>query len=75
MAMLSLVTIIFPKIEWWNTIDRYDKTWNNNTWDAIKNVLEGPQAVWLIGVGEQTVSQFVLEMVVLLEHQKNMLNY
>ncbi|CAG8693592.1 16347_t:CDS:2 [Cetraspora pellucida] len=35
----------------------------NNTWKAINNALQGPQAIWLIGVGDrnQTILQFVLE--------------
>ncbi|CAG8540346.1 6580_t:CDS:10, partial [Cetraspora pellucida] len=34
-----------------------------DTWEAISNALRGPQAIWLMGVGDtsQTISQFVLE--------------
>ncbi|CAG8675940.1 979_t:CDS:10 [Cetraspora pellucida] len=34
-----------------------------DTWEAISNALRGPQAIWLIKVGNtsQTISQFVLE--------------
>ncbi|CAG8827475.1 41102_t:CDS:2, partial [Gigaspora margarita] len=34
-----------------------------NTWEAINNVLQGPQAIWLMRVGDKTqrIFQFVLE--------------
>src|SRR6185295_6626528 len=48
----------FPKNR---MVEYFDRTWKNDTWDAIKNVLQGPQAVWLIGIEEQNVSQFVLK--------------
>jgi hypothetical protein len=44
--------------------------YNDNTWKAINEVLQGPQAIWIIrlGLGEgktleeiQSISQFVLE--------------
>ncbi|CAG8765447.1 16365_t:CDS:10, partial [Gigaspora margarita] len=36
---------------------------DNDTWEAINNALQGPQAIWLMGVGDETqrISQFVLE--------------
>ncbi|CAG8838251.1 22586_t:CDS:2, partial [Gigaspora margarita] len=43
--------------------DRIVEYYKNDTWEAINNALQGPQAIWLIGVGDenQTISQFVLE--------------
>ncbi|KAF0484341.1 hypothetical protein F8M41_023026 [Gigaspora margarita] len=46
----------FPK-------DRMVEYYKGDTWEAISNVLQGPQAIWLMGVGDgnQRVSQFILE--------------
>ncbi|CAG8705200.1 14248_t:CDS:2, partial [Racocetra fulgida] len=46
----------FPK-------DRMVEYYKDDTWEAINNALQGPQAIWLMGVGDenQRVSQFVLE--------------
>ncbi|CAG8833559.1 31001_t:CDS:2, partial [Gigaspora margarita] len=46
----------FPK-------DRMVEYYKGDTWEAINNALQGPQAIWLIGVGDgtQRISQFVLE--------------
>ncbi|CAG8484282.1 24704_t:CDS:2 [Cetraspora pellucida] len=43
--------------------DRMVEYYKGDTWEAISNALRGPQAIWLIGVGDtsQTISQFVLE--------------
>ncbi|RHZ84983.1 hypothetical protein Glove_74g92 [Diversispora epigaea] len=37
--------------------------YKNDTWEAINNTFQSPQAIWLMGVGDgnQTISQFVLE--------------
>ncbi|RHZ65579.1 hypothetical protein Glove_314g34 [Diversispora epigaea] len=37
--------------------------YKGNTWEAINTALQGPQAIWLMGVGDenQRISQFVLE--------------
>ncbi|CAG8748062.1 24475_t:CDS:2, partial [Racocetra persica] len=37
--------------------------YKDNTWKAINNAFQGPQTIWLMGVGDenQRVSQFVLE--------------
>ena len=50
--------------------DRMVEYYNDNAWKAINEVLQGPQAIWLIGLGLgkgdtleeiQSISQFVLE--------------
>ncbi|CAG8589857.1 4766_t:CDS:2 [Cetraspora pellucida] len=43
--------------------DRMVEYYKGDTWEAISNALRGPQAIWLMGVGDtsQTISQFVLE--------------
>ncbi|CAG8818581.1 32452_t:CDS:2, partial [Racocetra persica] len=43
--------------------DRMVEYYKGDTWEAISNTLRGPQAIWLIEVGDtsQTISQFVLE--------------
>ena len=50
--------------------DRMVEYYNDNAWMAINKALQGPQAIWLIGLGLgegetleeiQSVSQFVLE--------------
>ncbi|CAG8763061.1 13938_t:CDS:2, partial [Racocetra persica] len=43
--------------------DRMVEYYKGDTWEAISNTLRGPQAIWLMGVGDtsQTISQFVLE--------------
>jgi hypothetical protein len=50
--------------------DRMVEYYNDNAWKAINNALQGPQAIWLIGLGLgegetleeiQSISQFVLE--------------
>ncbi|RHZ81998.1 hypothetical protein Glove_115g12 [Diversispora epigaea] len=46
----------FPK-------DQMVKYYKNDTWETIDNALQGPQAIWFMGVEDeiQRVSQFVLE--------------
>ncbi|RHZ65584.1 hypothetical protein Glove_314g33 [Diversispora epigaea] len=43
--------------------DRMVEYYKGNTWEAINTALQGPQAIWLMGVGDenQRISQFVLE--------------
>jgi hypothetical protein len=50
--------------------DRMVEYYNDNAWKAITEVLQGPQAIWLIRLGLregetleeiQSISQFVLE--------------
>ncbi|CAG8726894.1 45370_t:CDS:2 [Gigaspora margarita] len=43
--------------------DRIVEYYKGDTWEAINNALQGPQAIWLMGVGDETqrISQFVLE--------------
>ncbi|CAG8734437.1 46045_t:CDS:2 [Gigaspora margarita] len=50
--------------------DRMVEYYNDNVWKAINEVLQGPQAIWIIGLGLgegetleeiQSISQFVLE--------------
>ncbi|RHZ44472.1 hypothetical protein Glove_724g34 [Diversispora epigaea] len=43
--------------------DRMVEYYKNDTWEAINSAFQGPQAIWLMGVGDETqrVSQFVLE--------------
>ncbi|CAG8573144.1 12136_t:CDS:2 [Cetraspora pellucida] len=43
--------------------DRMVEYYKEDTWEAINNALQGPQAIWLMEVGDenQRVSQFVLE--------------
>ncbi|CAG8835930.1 7730_t:CDS:2, partial [Gigaspora margarita] len=43
--------------------DQMLEYYKGDTWEAINNALQGPQAIWLMGVGDETqrISQFVLE--------------
>ncbi|CAG8719202.1 10178_t:CDS:1, partial [Acaulospora morrowiae] len=43
--------------------DRMVEYYKGDTWEAINNALQGSQAIWLMGIGDenQRVSQFVLE--------------
>ncbi|KAF0529714.1 hypothetical protein F8M41_012652 [Gigaspora margarita] len=51
-------------------LDRIVDYYNDNAWNAINKALQGPQAIWLIGLGLgegkilkeiQSISYFVLE--------------
>ncbi|CAG8838656.1 17699_t:CDS:10, partial [Gigaspora margarita] len=46
-----------------------------DTWEAINNALQGPQAIWLIGVGDETqrISQFVLENENIINEKKRLI--
>ncbi|CAG8715499.1 1196_t:CDS:10, partial [Racocetra persica] len=58
----------------WQKIDIWEKrcAFLNDTWKAINNALQGPQAIWLIGVEDrnQTISQFVLDDGIISEKRK-----